>query len=112
MSISYNSIGQVCITCYNSGVQVNQPCKMSTNNTVAACQDENAIEGVVVAGNNSLATIAVKGFVTLPYSGNAPTLGFCPLAASGTGKVKKLEGAHEYLVCSVDTSKKTVTFCL
>ncbi|MBQ3357027.1 MAG: hypothetical protein IJG45_07960 [Oscillospiraceae bacterium] len=112
MSISYNSIGQVCITCYNNGAQVNQPCKMNANNGVSACQDTDAIAGVVVAARGNLATVAVKGFVTVSYSGDAPALGFSPIAATGMGKVKQLEGAHEYLVVSVDTAKKTVTFCL
>lgn len=112
MSISYDSIGQVCVTCYNSGVQVNQPCKISTNFSIAACQDTDDIAGVVVAARSNLATVAIRGFVTLPYTGTAPTVGYCPIAATGTGKVKMLEGAHEYVVLNVDTNKKTVTFCL
>ena len=112
MAISFQYIGQVCITCFNSGVHVDQPCKISTNCSIAACVDGNPIDGVVVAQSNNLATVAVKGFVTLAYTGSTPTLGFCPLAAAGNGKVKKLEGAHEYLVCNVDTIKKFVTFCL
>ncbi|MBQ6430904.1 MAG: hypothetical protein IJJ99_03390 [Oscillospiraceae bacterium] len=112
MLISYDSIGQVCVTCQNSGVQLNQPCKMSTNCTITACQDADDLEGVVVATRGNLATVAVKGFVTLPYTGTAPNLGYCPIAATGTNKVKKLEGAREYVVFSVDSNKKTVTFCL
>lgn len=112
MAISFNSIGQVCVTCFNSGVQIDQPCRISSNSAVATCVDGNAIEGVVVARLNNLATVAVRGFVTLPYSGAAPTVGFCPLAAAGSGKVKKADGARQYLVTSVDTAGKTVTFCL
>lgn len=112
MSISMNSIGQVCVTCLNTNVQINQPCKVTANNTVAACAEGNTIEGVVVAERNHLVTVAVRGFVTLPYIGTAPTLGYCPIVAAGNGKVKKLDGAREYQVFSIDTAKKTVTFCL
>ncbi len=112
MLISYESIGQVCVTCYNSGVQVNQPCKMSTNCSIVACQDTNEIEGVVIASRGSLATVAIKGFVTLPYTGTAPTVGYCSIGATGTGKVKVVDGARKYVVFNVDTNKKTVTFCL
>jgi len=112
MSISYDSIGQVCITCFNNGANVNQPCKMSTNNAVTACDDTDGFVGVVVAARGNLATVAVKGFVTLSYSGTAPNIGYTPIAATGVGKVKQFEGAREYLVVNVDTSKKHVTFCL
>lgn len=112
MAISYESIGQVCITCTNSGAAENVPCKIIYNNSISSCLDGNAIHGVVVATRGSLATVAISGFVTLPYTGTAPTLGFCPLAAASSGKVKKLDGAHEYLVISVDTTSKTVTFLL
>ena len=112
MSISYESIGQVCITCYCSSAGVNHPCKVSSNHTVVSCADGDEIEGVVVAKHSNLATVAVKGFVTLPYTGSAPNVGHCPLASAGSGKVKVSDGAREYLVVNVDTPKKYVTFCL
>ena len=112
MAISYESIGQVCVTCFGSGLQLNAPCRLTTNNSVSSCLDGQTIEGVVVSMNSNLATVAVKGFVTLTYVGDAPTLGFCPLASAGGVKVKKLDGAREYLVFNVNTTKKTVTFCL
>lgn len=112
MLLSYNSIGQVCITCMGTSPQLNTPCKVISNNTVAACAEGDPINGVVVAKGKTLTTVAVRGFVTLPYLGLAPTLGYCALAAAGNGKVKGLEGAREYLVLQVDTLKKTVTFCL
>lgn len=112
MSISYESIGQVCITCYCSSAGVNQACKMSSNHTIISCADDDAIEGVVLAKHSNLATVAVKGFVTLQYTGSAPTVGYCPIASAGLGKVKVADGAREYLVVNVDTAKKYVTFCL
>ncbi len=112
MSISYDSIGQVCVTFQNSGAHINQPCRISASNTVSACLDTNNIDGVVVAARSNLVTVVIKGFVTLPYTGSAPQVGYCPIAATGTGKVKMLEGAREYLVVQVDSNKKYVTFCL
>lgn len=112
MSISYNNIGQVCVTCHNTSVQINQPCKVVSNCAVTTCSDGNAFDGVVVATRSNLATVVIRGFVTLSYLGGAPSLGYCPLASAGGSKVKTMEGAREYLVFHVDTSKKTVTFCL
>ena len=112
MLISYDSIGQVCVTCMGSGPQINSPCKISTSNTIAICVDGDPIDGVVVARNSNLSTVAIRGFVTLPYFGEAPTCGYCPLAAAGPNKVKVMENAHQYQVFQVDTLKKTVTFYL
>ncbi len=112
MSVSYNSIGQLCITCLGTGPQINAPCKVSTSNTIATCLEDDPIDGVVVTKGDYLSTVAIRGFVTLPYLGTAPSFGYCALAAAGNGKVKILQGAREFLVLQVDTAKKTVTFCL
>lgn len=113
MAISYDSIGQECVTARcSSSVPAGYPCKFTTSNTVSACSDANAFHGIAMAQNGNLVTLAVRGFVTLPYSGSAPTVGYCPLAAASAGKVKKLEGAKEHLVVCVDISKSTVTFLL
>lgn len=113
MAISYDSIGQECVTVRSSNhISVGAPCKFTTSNFVSACSDGNAFHGIVMSQNDDFITLAVHGFVTVPYSGTAPTVGYCPLAAAAAGKVKKLEGAKEHLVVSVDTTMSTVTFLL
>lgn len=113
MAISYDSIGQECVTVQsNNRIPLGYPCKFSNSSTVSMCSDGNAFHGIVMSQNENLITLAVHGFVTVPYSGTAPTVGYCPLAAAAAGKVKKLEGAKEHLVVSVDTTMSTVTFLL
>lgn len=113
MAISFDSIGQECVTVRtNSNISVGSPCKFTASNTVSVCSDGNAFHGIVMSQREGFITLAVHGFVTVPYSGTAPTVGYCPLAAATGGKVKKLEGAKEHLVVSVDTTKSTVTFLL
>ena len=112
MAISYDSIGQVCVTCMGVSPLLNAPCKFNASNNITVCTEGDQIDGVLVAKSNTLSTVAIKGFVTLPYAGSAPTVGYCPLAVSGNTKVKVQEGAREYLVVQVDTLKKTVTFYL
>lgn len=113
MAISFDSIGQECVTVTSSNtISENIPCKFSSSRTVAACADGNAIHGICLRQANHLVTLMVRGFVTLPYSGSVPTVGFCPLAGAGSGKVKKLDGAKEYLVTEVNTTNTTVTFLL
>lgn len=113
MAISFDSIGQECVTVTsNNTISENIPCKFSSSRTVSACADGNAIHGICIRQEGSLVTLQIKGFVTLPYSGSAPTVGFCSLAAAASGKVKKLENAKEYLVVDVNTTNSTVTFLL
>ena len=54
----------------------------------------------------------VKGFVKTPYSGTAPALGYTALAADGNGGVKAASSGPLRLVLELDTTKKTVGFCL
>ncbi len=53
-----------------------------------------------------------KGFVKTPYSGTAPALGYTALAADGNGGVKAASSGPLRLVLELDTTKKTVGFCL
>lgn len=113
MAISFDSIGQECVTATStSTISANTPCKFLASKHVGACADGNAIHGICIRQEGSLVTLQIKGFVTLPYSGSAPTVGFCSLAAAASGKVKKLENAKEYLVVDVNTTNSTVTFLL
>ena len=112
MAVSYESIGQVCVTAMGVTPLINAPCKFNASNNITVCAEGDPFDGVLVAKSNTLSTVAIKGFVTLPYAGSAPTFGYCPLVASGSTKVKVQEGARKFLVVQVDTSKKTVTFYL
>lgn len=113
MAISFDSIAQDCVTAYSTGkIAANAPCKFASSGMISSCNDGNAFHGIVLKQSENRVTVAIKGFVTVPYSSSVPTVGYCPLAAAGNGKVKKLDGAKEYLVVSVDTSKSTVTFLL
>ena len=112
MTVSFDSIGQECVTVQSSSISAGTPCKFSANGFVSACSDGDAFHGVAIKHASGLTTLAVHGFVTLPYSGAAPTVGYCALAAALSGKVKTLDGAKEYLVVDVNSADSTVTFLL
>lgn len=113
MAISFDSIGQECITVYaNSIINVGSPCKFISSRVINNCTDGNAFHGILSKQSGNIVTLTVRGFVTVPYSGSTPTMGYCPLAAAGSGKVKKLDGAREYLVVETDTANSLVTFLL
>lgn len=113
MTVSFDSIGQECVTFQSSDtISAGTLCKISKNGYVAACNDGDVFHGVAMKQSAGLTSLAIRGFVTLPYSGTAPTLGYCALAAADANTVKVLEGAREYLVAAVNTADSTVTFLL
>ncbi len=112
MAFSFDQIGQVCATFLDTNdLTVGAPCCCTGNNTVTACQADDRIAGVVVGKQHDLVAVAVRGFVTVPYSGSAPACGFCTLAADGDGNVA-VGGTETYLVVSVNKINSTVTFLL
>ena len=113
MSISFDSIGQQCVTtAAATSLVTGAVCKFTGNGTVAACADGDPIHGFVENIRGKNATVTVRGFVTAAYSGTAPTVGWCALAGAASNKVKVLTGAKEYLVVNVNTTENTVTFLL
>lgn len=85
--------------------------KMSANGTVAACSDGDKFCGYVVSGDGSYAAVQVRGIVTVPYTGTAPSVGFASLVSDGTG-VKTSNSGREHLVISVDSTGSKVTFLI
>lgn len=113
MSVSVNGFNENVLTFKaEASAKVNAPVKVSKNDTVAACTAGNAICGVVVNTNAGYAGVQLSGFVTLPYTSTAPTLGFTSLCADGTGGVKVGDAGKKYLVTNVNTEKLTVSFML
>lgn len=85
--------------------------KMSANGTVAACSDGDKFCGYVVSDDGSYAAVQVRGVVTVPYTGTAPSVGFASLVSDGTG-VKASNSGREHLVISVDSTGSKVTFLI
>lgn len=113
MDISYEGIGQTCITLRRRpGVSVGCACTMDGANIVDVAGDEYTITGIATAVRGDYVSLMIHGIVTMPYTGSAPGIGYCPLCGDGTGKVKySLEGIN-YHVLEVDQSAHTVTFIL
>ncbi len=72
-------------------------CKVSANDTVDLCAAEDqfigALDQIDLDGNMNAASVQDRGFLEdVPYTGNAPGVGYKELVANGTGGVK-LAGA-------------------
>lgn len=92
----------------------NLPVKVTTTaKTVDLCEADDLFDGVVLVVGEGVCTVQVKGFVTLTYTGTAPTIGRVKLEAGADGAVQvDAENGREYLVTDVDSTAKTVTFLL
>lgn len=113
MAISYRAIAQECITFFiNENAAEGMPCKLTENDTVAVCSADDAFIGVIQSARDGLACVAMRGFVTLPYSGTAPEVGYVSLCAGTDNTVTVSEDAQSYLVVNVNKSAQTVTFLL
>lgn len=110
MSISFGGIGEMCVTFMaETSVKKGNPVKMSTDNTVTVCADGDRMIGVAVdVSDDGYATVQLSGYVTVGYTGTAPTVGFTALAANGDGGVKVLSSGGEFLVLNVDTATNSV----
>ena len=114
--VSFKGIGANGVTFKSAltrGSDEGKVVKVSANDTVALCDDGDLFAGVVktIAESDGAAVVQTKGFVTVSYSGTAPTLGWCVLDADGAGGVTKT-GSRSYEVVNVDSSNNLVTFDL
>ena len=111
MSVSFEEIGQVVATFEAAnGVKEGQVCRLTANGKVGPCAKGGDFCGAAVASRGDCAAVAVRGFVTLNYTGTtAPTVGYCALAADGKGGVEVPEsGGRSLLVVGVGNGNVTV----
>lgn len=113
MAISYQSIAQECITLYaTDGLKEGAPCIISGNDTADICEDCDKFVGIVESVRGKICSVIVKGFVTVPYTGDAPVVGWQKLASTDIDTVQCEPTGGSYLVTNVNTMDKTVTFLL
>lgn len=113
MSISSNGFMQQTLTMRcASAIAPGTPVKLTGNYTVAAAGNNEAFCGVALSCRDTLCAVQLKGSVTLPYSGTAPTVGSAVLACDADGKVKTASSGTNVLILSVDATASTVTCIL
>lgn len=110
MSVSFNGYKESLATFKAaSGLTAGVPVKISANDTVDSCAAEDSFCGVANGVSRGYASVQMSGFVTLPYTGTAPVVGYVILAADGSGGVKVVAtGGRSMLVLQVDATAKTV----
>ncbi len=80
---------------------------MATDYTVKLASSGDAFIGVCTYVNNYTASVLLKGFVEVPYTGEAPACGYNKLSANGSGGVKTDTTGRDILVVCVDKTAST-----
>lgn len=114
MSISFNGFNEQVLTFKTeTELAAGTLVKMSGNGTVAACANGDKIIGVVLSCRDNLACVQVGGYINLPYSGTAPTTGYCGICAASATKIKTDSSAGKLLaVFDTDTTAATAGILL
>ena len=110
MSISYEAIGQVVVTCQaEENVLEGQVVKMSGNDTVAPCAAGDAFCGVAGdVAEDGFVAVQVKGFVTVPCADSTVAAGCMSLVADGNGGVKAGGDGNKILIMNVEDGAAVV----
>ena len=111
--VSFGGIGEVVATFYaGETVKAGQVVKMSGDSTVAACAAGGRLCGAALSCECGCAGVQVKGFLSLPYSGEAPAVGAAVLAADGKGGVKTAQSGTACTVIHVDEAESLLVALL
>ena len=113
MTIASKGFGEQVLTMQSaSAIDAGTPVKLTDNYTVSAAAENDAFCGVVLSCRDGLCAVQLRGSVTLPYSGTAPSVGAAVLAADGEGGVAAAETGAAVLILAVDSTASTVTVLL
>ncbi len=113
MSVSYEGFNMNALTFHcSSKINKGMAVKINKSDSVVPCADGDVFHGFAVEGDDKYVSVQLKGIVTVPYTGTAPTAGLNKLGANSNGGVKVSTNGSEFLVVSVDETAKTVTFLM
>ena len=105
-TVSFEEIGSLIVTFEaERNATEGAVVKMTMNNTVGSCLDGDKVCGVLCKSKDGVASVQIRGFVQVSYSGVLST-GMVGLLADGQGGVKAGDGVQT-LVVSVNAMEKT-----
>ena len=114
MTTNFNGFNEKVLTfeC-DTEIGAGSPVKLSANGKVSVCSAGDRFVGICLGTRGGYASVLVEGYITLPYTGTAPTVNYVKLVADGNGAVKvdASNGGEVVAVC-VDTTEKTIGFIM
>ncbi len=112
MAINFQNIDQSCVTFSSFDALEDQLVKVSSRGTVSVCNDGDDFCGLAIHHRGNFCSVQLEGFVTVPYTGSTPAMGWTQLVANGTGGAKASSSGRTYLVVDADLINKMLTFKL
>ena len=111
MNVSFNGFGENVLTFETQGTITAQAPVMVTDKRKGQRGKRRVLRNLHHV-RNGYAAVQLKGYVRVPYSGTAPTVGFVKLKASDGKAVVDASNGREYLVIDVDTTAGTAGIIL
>lgn len=114
MEISLNGFGETAATFEAAeGTAAGAPVKLTGNGVVGPCEAGDDFCGIALGVRGGFAAVQLAGYARLPFSGEAPQVGFRQLSASGAGGVQaSASGGRSLLVTDVDEAGGTLGIIL
>ncbi|MCD7859092.1 MAG: hypothetical protein LUH51_02820 [Firmicutes bacterium] len=112
MQVSLEGFEQKFVTLTGANCSVGAPVKVGTGLKALNCSAGNAFLGVCTAVDDTLATVQVAGYASVPYSGTQPGVGYQALSADGAGGVQLDSGGRSYWVMEIDGKAMTIKILL
>lgn len=113
MKISLKGYGENSATFkFTSPVGLGQPVAMEDNFTVKPCDAGDNFIGATVNARGEYANVQLSGYTVFTYTGTAPVVGVCTLAADGMGGVCLSDTGRQFVVTDVDTVNSTLGIIL
>ena len=109
MKVCFEDIGHMSATFATESGEDGQVVKIVDNGMVEPCADGEVFCGVLEGVRKGFGAVQLHGFVTLPYTGSAPSLGYNAFVANGEGGIKVGSSGKNCLVVSVDTDVMVAT---
>ncbi len=108
MELSFSGFGENAATfAVQDGVMPGAPVKMAGNGTVGPCAAGDSFCGAALNVRGGYAAVQLCGYIRLPYTGDAPAVGWQALSAAAGGTVQASSSGRQYLVVDVDPAGKT-----
>ncbi|EKN89899.1 hypothetical protein LEP1GSC034_1011 [Leptospira interrogans str. 2003000735] len=89
---------------------IGQPVIVSGEMTVSLAPNGSKFDGFVSNVDKKSVTVQIEGSFECVYSGNVPSYGRDTLVSDGNGAIKKDVGGDVFLILSIDTNAKRVSF--
>lgn len=113
MNENMNGFDRKEVTLYAAATAVEgNTVNLISKTTAGASPEGSDFIGVCTLIRNGMASVTLRGYATVPFSGTSPSLGYNKLSADGSGGVKVSDSGRSILVVDINKSALTCDIIL